>query len=300
MSDMYKFVKDMGSEELYETLMAVGEEKEAEKLAESLTSTGERAGSFGILDFLTDRPWRHTEHAFGFIEAKAGERHLEIVSPGQIESDAELKNQTITISLDRLYVADYPGGGVHKVLFDFQAENRMDDGTTQKVRFNQVCKVHEGQAAGVVNYPIFVDLNVGERGLVFNCTTVNVRNSDDDSFLEFLEGDVFKSGLKLLGGFQPALLPLSETMLGIAKSVASKRQNIPVQDFHLGLDFDTTPSGLRLKLGSYVAVQIPSNLKYNWDWTQWHFDASNGQITNKLNPTLKFDFNYIIFGIKKQ
>ena len=62
-------------------------------------------------------------------------------------------------------------------------------------------------------------------------------NDADEKFLDFLESDVFKSGLKLATAAQPAVAPLSGLALGLTKTIAGRNRNVAVQDFHLGLDF---------------------------------------------------------------
>jgi hypothetical protein len=70
-----------------------------------------------------DRPWQHTAHAFGYLAAAPpGSAPLSIQHAGNIAADPALKNSHIKITLDRLRVAAYPGGGMHRVLFDFYAQ----------------------------------------------------------------------------------------------------------------------------------------------------------------------------------
>lgn len=66
----------------------------------------------------------------------------------------------------------------------------------------------------------------------------------------------------------------------------------------MGLDFSNTPMGLRLATGSYIVVQVPESLQYTWDWSQWEYDVITGRITNVIDSTIPFDFNYLVFGIK--
>jgi len=64
------------------------------------------------------------------------------------------------------------------------------------LHYNLLVRAREGESAGILNYPIFVGLNVGGEGVQLHCYTVNVRHEDDESLLNFLESDTFQSGLK--------------------------------------------------------------------------------------------------------
>ena len=121
-------------------------------------------------------------------------------------ADASLKNARIKITLDRLRVASYPGGGLHRVLFDFYAQNQVPGGA-EDLHFNATFRVREGEHAAVVGFPIFIGLNVGTEGVAFRCYTVNVANEEDERLLGFLESDTFKSGLRLATTAQPAIAP---------------------------------------------------------------------------------------------
>lgn len=151
-------------------------------------------------------------------------------------ADLTLKNARVNIALDRLRIADYPGRGTHRILFDFYAQNQVP-GNIEHLHFNATYSVREGEQAAILGYPIFVGLGVGAAGLAFRCYVVNVKNEEDGAFLNFLESDVFKAGLKLTATVQPAVAPLSEMAFALTKGIARRRRNVPVQEFFLGLDF---------------------------------------------------------------
>jgi len=76
----------------------------------------------------------------------------------------------------------------------------------------------------------------------------------DESFLKTLESDIVRNGLKLLETTQPVIKPFTAVAIGIAKAIASRNRNIPVQEFNIGLDFTNTPMGARLREGTYIAA----------------------------------------------
>ena len=246
-----------------------------------------------------DRPWQHTSHAFGYLApASPGSDLLPLRHAGTVEPDPSLKNSRIKITLDRLRVADYPGTGTHRILFDFYAQNQVP-GSVEHLHFNAAYRVREGEQAAILGYPIFVGLNVGTQGVAFRCFTVNVKNDDDEALLGFLESDVFTAGLRLASTAQPAIAPLSEMALALTKSIAGRHRNVPVQEFHLGLDFSNIATGARLAPGSYIAVQIPENLERVWDWDDWVYHPSSGQVVNKDDPGQLIPYNYLVFGVSR-
>ena len=246
-----------------------------------------------------DKPWQHTSHAFGYLAPAApGTSALPILHAGNIVPDLSLKNARVKITLDRLRVAAYPGGGTHRVLFDFYAENQLPS-QVEQLHFNATYRAREGEQVAVIGYPLFVGLNVGTEGLAFRCYTVNVKNEGDEALLGFLESDVFKAGLKLASAAQPAIAPLSGMAVGLTRAIAARNRNVAVQDFYMGLDFGSVPTGARLAEGAYLAVQIPEKLVTVWSWDEWVYSPSNGQIVNRAEPTKLIPYNYVVFGVRR-
>jgi len=279
-------------------LREVGEDDAAaalEMVPESATRT------FGTPKWwpFQDKPWQHTAHAFGYLAPAApGDAMLRIRHAGNIAADLSLKNSRIKITLDRLRAAAYPGGGTHRVLFDFYAQNEVQGGV-EHLHFNATYRVREGEQAAVLGFPIFVGLNVGSEGVAFKCFTVNVQNDEDEAFLGFLESDVFKAGLKLASTVQPVIAPFSAMALSLTKSIATRHRNVPVQDFYMGLDFSAIAMRARLAEGSYLAVQIPETLQTVWDWSEWIYNPVNGQVVNKTEPTQLIPYNYLVYSVSR-
>ena len=177
--------------------------------------------------------------------ATPGNELLEIRQVGNVSADVSLKNGQIAITLDRLRVAKYPGSGEHLVLFTFNAQNHSKD-NSEELNFGTKFRVLDGEQAGLISFPIFEGLHVAAKGVRLKCRTVNVTNSDDQSFLSFLDSDVFNSGLKLVTTVQPALAPLSGFVLGVARSLLKRNENKSVQDIDMGLNFGTLPGQAHL------------------------------------------------------
>ncbi len=247
-----------------------------------------------------DRPWMHTAHAFGYLASPTENTDdpLPIRSVGNLPADPTLKHTRINLTLNRLRVASYPGGGTHRILLHFFAQNQMLD-VTEDVHFNTTYRVQEGEHAGLQGYPIFIGLNVGGEGMSFRCRTINVSNDEDEAFLSFLESDIFKAGLKLASTAQPVIAPFSVLAFGLTKSIATRHRNVAVQDFDLGLDFSTIPMGARLAEGSYLAVQIPENQKVIWNWNDWVYHPNIAQVVKRSEPHQFIPYNYLIFSITR-
>lgn len=242
--------------------------------------------------------WKHTSHAFGFIpKSTQNLASYKIQNATTITPDPSLKNAAIKIKLDRLVATDYPGKGEHSVLFDFYAKNHIQN-QDEHIHFNQVYRIVEGEQAGILGYPVFSNLNVGPEGVDFKCYTVNVENKDDKNLVSFLEGDLFKSGLKLLNSINPVTPMLSNFAKGFTDQIKNRNKNIPVQDIYLGLDVnDGITTSAKLAEGSYVVIQVPDvNI---WNWDDWIYKPSVGQIVSKADETKGPPFNYFVFSISK-
>lgn len=253
-----------------------------------------------LLHWGRPEPWEHTAHAFGYIPlATAGAPDdIEILHAGRTDPDLTLRNSKIDVTVDFIRVAGYPGGGIHHILFDFYAQNQVP-GQVEHVHFNQMFRAREGESVGVLGYPVFLGLNVSNTGVAFKCFTVNVKNDDDEAFLAFLDGDVFKAGLQLASTAQPAIAPLAGIAIGITKGIAARNRNKAVQDFFMGLDFTQVATRARLREGSFVAVQIPEESAVIWDWAEWIFNRRNGRIVKRQDRNQMIPFNYIIFSVSR-
>jgi hypothetical protein len=257
-------------------------------------------GDKGILEWLNlvqDQPWMYATHKFGYI-GPLKESSLQpqpIQHPSVITADKTLKNSRINIRLDRLYIEKYPGGGTHNVMVTFAARNQIAE-SQESVSFSQTYRVQEGQSAGIAGFPVFIGLNVGSQGVAFECSTVNVKNEQDQAILMALESSPFQSGLKLLTTAQPAIAPFTEITLGVVKLLAKRSENVAVQKFYLGLDFENSPLGCRLAEGNYIAVQVSDEIAI--DWKQWVYDSGMGAVVNRFN-NYTLPYNYVIFRVSR-
>jgi len=244
------------------------------------------------------KAYEYTNHAFGFIPADAagGQQLVDIKEAGNIAPDASLKGRNIKITLDRLRVFEYPGGGVHQVLFDFFGRHQTP-GSEEDIHFSQTYRALEGQGAGITGYPVFVGLKVGAEGVKFRVRTINVKNEDDEKLLAFMNSDPFKNGLQLINATNPMSSVVTKFATGIVDGIAKKDRNIPVQEFDMGLDFN---AGIRtrakLSEGSYIVVQEP---EIAWDWTKWAYSPATGQVVSRTDPTKTIPYNYIVFSLSK-
>jgi hypothetical protein len=244
--------------------------------------------------------YSYSDHAFGYFPLADGSKEAvtEIMDARSIEADKSLMNKNIKITLDRLRVFEYPGDGMHTILFDFYAQHQAaTTGESQDLHFTQNYRVRQGGGAGITGYPVFIGLRVGTEGVSFKCYTVNVKNESDQKILSFLGGDVFKKGLQLINSINPIIPVVSGFATGIIEAFAHRNDNVPVQDFYMGLDFSHVQSRAQLREGSYVAVQVADEAK--WDWSGWIFKRSNGQIVSKQTAGQSVPFNYVVFSVSR-
>jgi hypothetical protein len=296
--DDLSVVGRMPPEQAVPKLREVGEDAAADSLQGKLART---SPSFGTLDWLPfrERLWAHTAHAFGHLPpAEPGDDLLPIRHAGNMKADPSLKGASLRITLDRLRVAQYPGGGTHHILFDFYARHQTAAGG-EDLHFNAAYRAREGERAAAVGYPIFVGLGVGSDGVAFRCFTVNVKNEQDEALIGFLDSDVFRAGLRLASAAQAAVAPLAMMAFNLTRALAGRSRNVPVQDFYLGLDFGSNPTGARLALGSYLAVQIPETKQAVWDWDEWGYNPSTGQVVKKADKKELLPYNYVVFGVSR-
>lgn len=247
-----------------------------------------------------NRSWMHTAHAIGYLALADGceSALLPIRHAANIAPDETLKGGRIKLTLDGMRVADYPGHGMHHILFDFAARNQTDQGPEQ-LHFNAAYRAAEGEHAAVLARPIFTGLKVGAEGIFLQCATVNVLNDGDEKLLRFLDSDAFKGGLQLLTTAQPALAPFSVLALGLTETIAARTRNVAVQAVDFGLDFSRVALRPRLAEGSYIAVQIPETLQTVWSWQDWGYDPLNGRIVNVQQADRLIPYNYIVIGVSR-
>lgn len=241
------------------------------------------------------KPYEYTNHEIGYMAAPApGVQVIDLVSATTISPEMSLAGQAVNVSLDRIRVKDYPGDRMHRVMMDFGSTNRLP-GNNEEAHYQQTFRAQEGDQVGVLSLPIFKHLGVGNDGLVFQCYTVNVENDNDKEFLNILESGPAKKGLELLSTAQPAIQPFVNIAIGITKMVASRNDNVPVQDIVMGLLLSNAPAQGKLAQGSYVAAQAPVG---DIQWSDWQFDIRTGLIKKKGTGEL-LPFNYFIFSVTK-
>jgi hypothetical protein len=239
------------------------------------------------------RAWEHSRYAFGFIpETIVGTENIEISEAKNIVADLSLKNSQITVSLDFLRAFEYPGKGIHRVLFKFNANNHQEN-NVQNVSFNQTFSIQEGDSAPISGYPIFIGLNTGPNVVQFDVEIVNVSNDNDDKFLETMESGVVKNGMTLLNSVNPIIPIITEYATGITKMIAGRNKNREIIAPKMGLYFGTNATKMKLAKGSYIAIQVTND----FDWTQWHYSRTQGVIQSKDGAVKDLPYNYFVFSV---
>jgi hypothetical protein len=237
--------------------------------------------------------YAHTAHVYGFIaEGDPTTDRAPIVPAASIEPDTTLVTNRIKVTLDAFRIQEYPGLGLHTVLFDFTGRDQAG-GESQDLRFASVLKANDKDNAPVNGAPVFTGLTVPPDGLSFQARTITIRSSGDETILNVLQSAAFKDGLKLLGHIQPALPQLVGLAGGITENLVKRRWNRQVQSFDLGLDFSRSRTSARLRRGSYVVTQVPDVSL--WKWTNWLFDPGSLNIVDASGTVAPY--NTIVFAV---
>lgn len=296
--------------EAAETLRNIGASEEAAILEATLSPSSKRGDEATQSADATrsatdrwpfyDRAWQYTAHAFGYIAPDLpGQDLLPIHLASNIMPDRSLRSDRITITLDCIRVANYPGGQEHRLLFGFSGKNRLPGAASEPLYFNAVYDVQENGHVALLGQPIFTGLFIGPGGTFVTCDVIKVGNQSDIEFLDSLESYIHRNGLELTESHQPAIPILSSLLARITKSIAHR--NGLIQHFDLGLDFRNTPMGARLAEGLYLAVQIPEGRRKKWRWEQWAYDRSSGRVVNVADedPSNLIPYNYICFSLNR-
>lgn len=297
---MEKVLGEMRVSEVARILEEMGD-PDAEKLKPTtkMRSGNVKFKNFSIPGF--DLIYRYTNHEYGFLppaSARRSKSNILIENAKGMEADPKMKGQTVKITLDGLLVHDYPGLDIfghnrHNILFEFECQHQAAD-QVQELSFAHNFEVMEGQDAGVNGCPIFVGLKVGQEGVRFQCTTINVSSQADKEVLKFMEGDAFKGGLQLIDAVNPAMPVVTGLVTGVVKLVLTWSENRQVQYFDLGLDFSNIQVNAKLREGSYIVAQAPED----FDWADWVW-SPRGKVVSANDPKKGLPYNHVIFSVSK-
>ncbi|WP_155687527.1 hypothetical protein [Burkholderia cepacia] len=235
----------------------------------------------------------YTGLAIGFIPAGSTAQNgkISIEGANNIDPDASLINERIKITLDKFYIDSYPGAGQHEILCEFAGKNQIAT-ETEELRFALRAFANDGESASVNGHPIFKGLTVGANGISFEGRTINIRSRSDSTLLSALDSSTFKSGLSLITMAQPALKPFADLAGSVVKVALSRSANRQVHSFNVGLDFSQNNTSARLRLGSYVIVQIS---EANWNWGSVYWDINSQAMKSTLGVAPRA--NYIVLGV---
>jgi hypothetical protein len=299
---------DLPADELLAVLEEIGDHEAIAWLRKELDGQGSLAIAATDFGFQLPQilggdapPWQYTAHVFGYIpRLSAGTtQSVAIVDASNIVADRSLVGAHVHITLQQLRVAKYPGNGRHQILLDCGVfDQRLKE---RELRFSRSYNVLDGQSAGVAGDPLFSGLKVGDIGIGLRCQTVNVKNELDEEFLQVLNSGTFRHGLKLVGAaINPAIIPFTEIVAATTGAFLKRtRRNRKVQEFRMGLDFETPPFGARLALGSYLAVQVPQSVEQAFDWSAWVYLPEQAAIVSKADGKTLINHNYLAFGVQR-
>lgn len=270
-------------EQIAQYLIDIGDEDEAKYF---IGGAGGQAAAYFT------RCYAHTGMVIGYIPP--GQVTTDIVGLSAVKADTSLVGKRIKVTLDKFFVARYPGTGEHTVLCEFLGKNQAQ-GETEELSFAMTFKARDNASPSIAGSPIFMGLTVGPDGVSFKGRIVNVRSSTDNLVLATLETPAFKNGLKLLDTVQPALKPLTGLAHSMVSAVMKRSANRQVHEFELGLDFAGSATSARLRHGSYIVVQTDESNGWDWSKYKWNTDSMSIHPADKPNDTP--EFNYLVLGV---
>lgn len=241
---------------------------------------------------LLSRPYKSTGMVLGFIPQGAKAR--QVMSIASVLADRTLIGKRIKITLDKFFVAKYPGFGTHSILCEFSGKNQVP-GEMEELSFAMRFEARDDSGPAIAGAPIFMGLTVAPDGISFKGKTVNVKNSGDDMVMAVFETPAFKSGLTLLNTAQPALKPLTSLATATVSAIARRSSNAQIHTFELGLDFDGSATSARLSYGSYIVVQTDEGS--SWDWSEYEWNANGMALHPKGQADVTPHFNYMVFAV---
>ncbi len=296
-----KVLGSLSPEQAAIELRRIGEEKDASLLDEAAKEDITRGNNKQQKQWaFHDRAWQYTSHTLGYLapEDRPGRDLLPIHHASNIKANQSLKNSRVTVILDRLRIAKYPGGPDHNILLSFTGRNNLPR-SVEHLHLNAFYSVREDGHATPLGHRIFVGLCVGSEGISLGCRTIKIGNKEDEILLRHLESDIYHDGLRLLEASQPTIPLFSSLSASLTLAVASR--NALIQQFYLGLDLGHHVMGARLAEGSYIAVQIPDTRLHTWAWDQWAYDPVAGRVMGIVDGELKniIPYNYLVFSIRQ-
>lgn len=271
-----KYLRDIGDDDAADALAPVG-------------GTGQMFG----LEWGKE-VWGHTGVLIGYIPNDGDGRLIDIENAFTVTPDPKLKGSRVKITLERFWVQRYPGRGRHKILCEFTGKNQVE-GKQEELQFALKTEANDNASAAISGAPIFLGVTVGNNGIEFEGSTINVSSKQDDDLLAALNSGPFREGLGLLTMAQPALKPFVGLTSSVVNAVLKRSKNRPVWNFKLGLDFSANQTGVALRHGSFIVVQGNS---HEWDWSTvvWNVDAQ--QILDRSTGE-PISFNYIVFRVSE-
>ncbi|BAY95316.1 MULTISPECIES: hypothetical protein [unclassified Tolypothrix] len=98
------------------------------------------------------------------------------------------------------------------------------------------------------------------------------------------------------GSMEPQIIQ-HPSAIAVVKMLAQRNENVAVQKFYLGLDFENMAMGCRLAEGNYIAIQVPDEIAI--DWKQWIYKPDIGAIVNRTDNYETLPYNYVIFRVSR-
>lgn len=291
-------IADLSDADLAGVLRELGDEQTASLLEQRPRPRADM--TFSVADVFSDPIYRGHGQIIGVIQQKAMGAYMAISPAATATAEPDLKTTRLKLALAHLYVASYPGFGVHDIMLQVWGRNQVDDLPTHSEEFNvnRCFSLSDGESTGTLNVPIATGLGAAADGIQLMFVTVNVTNSYDQDILKALDSSAVRNGLHLLANAQPVLAPFSGLAVELAKFLlVKKNKNVVVQKVQVGLDFSGAAGGAALRRGTYIVVQIPNRLFDAWKWSDWLYDLQSGVVVSASDKKQPLPYNSLAFTI---
>lgn len=203
-----------------------------------------------------------------------------------------VESDKINLYLEKYYVYDMPGDNFNLQLM---IETRHQFNKDKESQVGHTIAVN-GLKKDFVNYlsePVFKNLSVDDTlslGIMVNF----IGDKKTDSWLSFIKSDVVKTGIDLVGGFNPVYGTAANYIKSIAGGVLSSKKNQAITN--MKISFLKSPGKLSIPLieGTFILIQ-PMRDEHEINFEGITFEPSSGYFKQ---DGINLARNHMIFRIE--
>ncbi len=222
---------------------------------------------------------------------------LSIVNAADATPDPSLASQAVTLTLDRIRVAQLTDRN-RTLAFNLRVTaEHTDDGATSDVSYLRQFRAIPDATLAFSGIQPFEGLRIGAKSLPISVEFSKTESEVSKTALEMLEDTDITRTLNLAGLVHPAIAPLSKVGVGIFKSILkqNKSKKILSGDYEFHLGGDTALARPKLASGTYALILLESGERL--DVSGLSFDRHSQAIVENGNEIIR---NYLLFSVTKE